>query len=303
MTTAAISPLATTAPHSVTPLRRDFHFEISPAQLDGWHADGRHVTHFINAMSVFFPVGERFFIHAVRHYRDRIKDPKLAKAVTGFIGQEAMHGREHEVYNAALEALGYPAVAQEKRIFALLEFMKQRLPKSMQLSGTIALEHFTAMLADILLKDERLMAGADPKLAAMWRWHALEETEHKAVAYDVWKAVMPNTLGSYVNRTSGLIIATVIFLSYLAVHYGEFAAADPHPKARSWRERLALPRWMFLRPAPFTRMVKPWLDYFKPGFHPWDHDNREFLAEMERFEASLAGVLAANGTERPQAAA
>jgi uncharacterized protein len=279
---------------AVTPVRRDVRFEISPAELDGWHAEGRSVTHFINAMSVFFPVGERFFIHAVRHYRDRISDPDLAKAVTGFIGQEALHGREHEVYNAALEALGYPAAEQEQRVIALLEFVKQRLPKSMQLSGTIALEHFTAMLADLVLKDERMMAGASPKLAALWRWHALEETEHKAVAYDVWKAVMPNTLGSYLNRTSGLIIATVIFLAYLARHHQEFVAADVNPVARGWRDRLALPRWMFLRPAPFTRMVKPWLDYFKPGFHPWDHDNRAFLDEIASFESRLSELLAAN---------
>ena len=28
-------------------------------------------------------------------------------------------------------------------------------------------------------------------------------------------------------------------------------------------------------------MARPWFDYFRPGFHPWDHDNRHFLHGIE----------------------
>jgi uncharacterized protein len=271
---------------AVTPVRRDVRFEISPAELDGWHAEGRSVTHFINAMSVFFPVGERFFIHAVRHYRDRISDPDLAKAVTGFIGQEALHGREHEVYNAALEALGYPAAEQEQRVIALLEFVKQRLPKSMQLSGTIALEHFTAMLADLVLKDERMMAGASPKLAALWRWHALEETEHKAVAFDVWQTVMGKGPVAYAERTLGLVLATVIFWSLVTPFFLRAVQAEGRlTDLEGWR---GWANHTFGRIGFMRRLLRPWADYFRPNFHPWDHDNRHFLEQLAAIEQRYA---------------
>ena len=34
--------------------------------------------------------------------------------------------------------------------------------------------------------------SADPAMAKLWRWHALEETEHKAVAFDVFQQVSGN---------------------------------------------------------------------------------------------------------------
>src|SRR5690606_34332316 len=84
-------------------------------------------------------------------------------------------------------------------------------PKSFALSGTIALEHFTALLADSVLREPRVSAGAEPHYAAIWRWHALEETEHKAVAFDVWEAVMGRGIRAYALRSLGLVLATIIF--------------------------------------------------------------------------------------------
>src|SRR3546814_16965350 len=56
----------------------------------------------------------------------------------------------------------------------------------MQLAATCALEHFTATLANAILADPAHLAGADAEAQRMWRWHAIEEIEHKAVAYDTW---------------------------------------------------------------------------------------------------------------------
>lgn len=179
------------------PIRRDLQFRLSPDSVDNWHADGPYVTHFINAMSLFFPEGERYFIHTVRHYRDRIGDPALQKAVLAFIGQEAMHGREHQEYNRLLADAGLPAQAVEAQVKRFLDALKAWLPPAAQLSVTIAQEHFTAIVADLVLNDLRLIAGADRRLSALWRWHALEETEHKAVAFDVYETVMGRGLRAY----------------------------------------------------------------------------------------------------------
>jgi len=277
------------------PTRRDFKFKLPKDRALDWHNEGRHVTAFLNTLSVFFPVGERFFIAAVRNYRDQIQDPELQRAVTAFIGQEAMHGREHEDYNELLAEAGLPVVRQEQEIKALLDWVQKHLPQSTQLSATIALEHFTAFLADRVLSDERVVGKGDPAFAKLWNWHALEETEHKAVAFDVWKAVFKPSVRSYAARTSGLLLASIIFLALVAKNYRENITADP--KAGNHLKGLAaLGKMLFVSPGVFSKSVIPWLDYFKPGFHPWDHQNAHYLQQLEGFSVDADDDLALTPT-------
>lgn len=261
------------------PTRRDLQFRLKPASVRNWHAQGPQVTHFINAMSIFFPVGERFFIHSVRHYRDRIADPELQKAITAFIGQEAMHGREHELYNELMLQAGVPVEKMEGRVNRLLEWAKRRLPPVSQLSATIALEHFTAIMADRLLRKPEMIAGADARMRALWRWHALEETEHKAVAFDVYRKVRGPTLKSYLTRSSGLLIATLVFIGFLHAYQRQLALADT--EHGRWEGFGNYMRFLFGKGGFVRDLAGPWADYFRPGFHPWDHDNREFLDELD----------------------
>lgn len=277
---------------AVMPVRRDLHFLLPQERISDWHDAGVYVSQFFNAMSLFFPDGERFFIHAVRHYRDRVSDPELQRAVSGFIGQEAMHGREHTECNEMLDRAGLPGSSQQQFVYRLLERVKRRAPHAMQLSATIALEHLTAIMASALLGDERVVGKAEPHFARMWRWHALEETEHKAVAYDVWRAVMPRNLFSYLLRVWGLIIASVIFWPLVMLFHWRILRADPAARGerfgyfRMWR-------WQFFSPGPLRYAMREWFDYFKPGFHPWDHDNRQHLKELEPLVRELEIAQAA----------
>ena len=134
------------APESVEVVRRDIRFDLNTADLRSWHPEGLHVAHFFNALSVFFPEGEKFFIDSVRHYRDRIDSPSLQRDVRGFVGQEAMHSREHRRYNAALERMGLPIAELEGRVKDHLETVCGRTSPQEQLAVTIALEHFTAIM-------------------------------------------------------------------------------------------------------------------------------------------------------------
>src|ERR1700749_2582671 len=135
------------------PVRRDLRFNLPKERACDWHVQGSHVTHFFNALSLLFPAGERFFMDSVRNYRDQIDDPVLKKQVLGFIGQEAMHTREHVAYNDLLQAAGLPAHKLDRRLWAILGFGKKWLPASVNLGVTVALEHYTAMLAGLLLDD------------------------------------------------------------------------------------------------------------------------------------------------------
>ena len=135
-----------------------------------------------------FPNGEDFFVDSVRNYRGLVDDdPDLKGRVKGFIGQESMHGREHRILNERLEALGYPTAAYDARLLRRANWMRRRVPKAVQLSVTAASEHFTSVLAHAVLSDEQTRATLfpSPEFELLITWHALEELEHKDVAFDV----------------------------------------------------------------------------------------------------------------------
>ncbi|MDP3856568.1 MAG: metal-dependent hydrolase [Stagnimonas sp.] len=276
---------------SILPIRRDIRFSLAAERISDWHPRGQVTTQFINTLSLFFPVGERFFIQAVRHYRDQVSDPELQKAMTAFIGQEAMHGREHEEYNDLMQQAGLPAVALENRVKALLERIKAVAPPSTQLAITIALEHYTALLADWVLSVDAVTRDTEPGYQALWRWHSLEETEHKAVAYDVWNAVMKDRPRAYAERAAVQLIATGLFMALVSVYTVRMVRADR--KARGLKQWRSLAGFLVGREGFLRRSFRPWLDYFKPGFHPWQHDNRHFLAEIEDFVRGQQALSAA----------
>ncbi|MGQ0618575.1 MAG: metal-dependent hydrolase [Panacagrimonas sp.] len=272
---------------AVMPTRRDLQFDLPAERVQDWVGDGSvHFTHLMNTMSLVIPVGERFFIDAVRHYRDQVGDPELKKAATAFIGQEAMHGREHDEYNARVFQRVPAAETFEKRVKTLLDVVQNKAPPSFRLSATIALEHLTAIMANGLLQDPRVTENAEPGYHALWRWHALEETEHKGVAYDVWEATQGKGAAAYANRAFGLVAATAIFWGMVIPHYVGFLRDEGKlADAKGWRSfyRMAFGEVGFLR-----RMVRPWFDYFRPGFHPWDDDNSRFLEGIEGFSQRYA---------------
>lgn len=273
---------------SILPIRRNLKFNLNPAKALTWHKDGLNVSQFLNTMSLFFPVGERFFIDSVRKYRDQITDPDLQKAVTAFIGQEAMHGREHDEYNNFVADAGVPLHAQEAAVAKLLKAVQDYTPDAFQLAATVALEHLTAILGGGLLDLPEIMEGSDEGYKAIWNWHALEETEHKAVAFDVYTTVIGNdrNLGAYALRTSTLVAATGIFFALMIPFYlHNVRIRGGLFDLKGWR---AVAKHTWGKKGIFRNITKPWLDWFKPGFHPWDHDNRE---QLENFEKLLGDIL------------
>ncbi|HDR9123791.1 TPA: metal-dependent hydrolase [Burkholderia vietnamiensis] len=283
----------------VMPVRRDLRFELAVERTKDWHAMGPHVTHFFNALSLLFPAGERFFMDSVRNYRDRIDDPLLKQQVLGFIGQEAMHTREHVEYNELMQANRLPARKLDKRIWTVLGYLKRKLPHSMQLAHTVAAEHYTAMLADWLLSDPTRLDGSVDGYRQMWLWHALEETEHKAVSFDVWNAAIRPGPRRYLIRIGAYLLTTLTFWPTVFLLHVTLLSRD---RAIRHRLRGMLRMIAFLygpRRGLFPRIAREWLSYFRPGFHPWDHDNRHHLARVDGLvAASRAASLPSVGRGR-----
>ena len=186
-----------------------------------------------------------------------------------------------------LQAQGYPVARLEKRVKRTLRLVSRTAPMRWQLGVTCALEHFTALMANLLLKDPRLLEGAHPAMAALWRWHAAEENEHKAVAFDVFKEIG----GTYPERVVIMFFATVIFWAFVVEHQAEFMAADGI--ALNPKEWAALVRFLFVEPGGMGALIPEYLAYYKPGFHPWQIDNRALLEAWKKDYATNAAYRAA----------
>jgi uncharacterized protein len=258
---------------------RNVQFALGDDIPRAWHGGRRSVTLFFNNLSVFFPAGERFFIQAVRAHADFVAEPALKNDVQAFCAQEGIHSREHEAYNSMLVRQGYPIAQMEARVKRILARTQRIASPLRQLAATCALEHFTALLASFVLEDPRTIAGAHPTLAALWRWHAAEENEHKAVAFDVYRAAG----GSWLRRCAVMLIASGIF--WFKVFEQQLRLMKHDGILCSPREWFGLLGFLLVRPGAMRRLVFPYLRYFSPRFHPWVLDNRALL---ERWRTEFA---------------
>lgn len=235
-----------------------------------WNGGDAYRTQLFNALSMSFPLGEQVFIDAVRAVpQECLLDPVLRAEVKDFIGQEATHRHVHVQYNKELERQGLPytrEAATKRRIRRI-----DCLSVTSRLAITCALEHYTAMLADGVLRHPHWLAGAEPHMHTVWSWHAVEETEHKGVAYDAYLAAG----GGYWRRVLwyayvSLIFAFETFLQTVFNLHGDGQLF----KARTWVSALKL--W-FGRKGLASHLARPTLDYLSPSFHPWQHDNRQLI--------------------------
>ena len=257
-------------------------FDYPESDLPKYFADGDIVvSHILAMLSSFFPEGEDFFVRSVRNYRDRITDPELKKQVAGFIGQEAIHGREHRRFNERLQGHGFPTRFVDRRTKIALDQLAARAPKHHQLAVTAALEHYTATIAEVLLGDERAQAlSSIPEVRHIFLWHAVEESEHKSVAFDVYQEVC----GDQKLRIRTMKVTSAVFLGALFANTLISLAKDPnarHPR-RLWASLRKLRENPFFTKGVWRRLM----DYNRPDFHPDDHDATELL---ERWRAELFG--------------
>jgi uncharacterized protein len=231
------------------------------------------LSHVGTALSSVFPDGEDFFVRSVRHYRDQITDPDLKRQVAGFIGQESVHGREHRAFNERLSEVGYPTRQVEWLTRKGLELRTKYAPPITNLAATAALEHFTATLAELVLTDEEVRRHfGHPAVRDLFVWHALEESEHKAVAFDVYKAVG----GSERIRVWTMKFIRIGFVLGMSVQIVASLARD---RAAYNPRRLVRSLRAFRRSPLVSRELWNQLkDYDRRDFHPDDRDTRELVA-------------------------
>ena len=283
MTAATVSK-TTPADLDVTP--RDIRFDLAEARKGHWLGGDPVATAVFNALSLTFPDGERLFMDAVRNYRHLLKG-KLLEDAKGFIAQEAIHSREHHQLNSLIDRDRYPVAEIEETIRGRVKMARER-GKMAMLVSTIALEHFTAMMAEMHARHRDLFDDTAPGIEQLWRWHAMEETEHKAVAYDVFQEVTKDWSPSrrYFVRCRAMFFVTLMFTRNISRYAARLLEADGYePKAAL----KAVKRFVWGNPGIFRRGWKTYFAWYRPGFHPWDQDDRaEFADWKAEFDAAVA---------------
>jgi uncharacterized protein len=277
MNAASVTP----ADLSITPRDRRFARETKPGRW--WHGDDPYATAFYNALSATFPKGEAFFVEAVRNHREGAP-PKLAEEIKGFTTQEVIHSREHDAFNQAAVDAGYDLAPLEEKVQARLDFTRSKPPIA-SLASTMALEHFTAIFAHELLADPRHLAGAEPEAQALWRWHSIEEIEHKGVAYDTWLHATQHwpRFKRWKVKTKVMLLASRNFTVDRTLGAIELLRQDGITGVRAWAGLL----WfMWVKPGMMRKMFSAWAKFFLPGFHPWNEDDRHLIRKYEA-EAAL----------------
>jgi predicted metal-dependent hydrolase len=287
-----------------TIIRRRVNIDFDSARAKRWHLGHRGMEDVLNAMSFIFPPGEKFFIDSVQYYRSRITDPVLEDQVKRFIYQEAMHSKEHARSNDVLALMHPYGPKFEKFVERVLNLNRRLAPHATQLAVTCALEHFTAMLADALLvRQEWIISESDPAFASLWLWHAVEETEHKAVCFDVYQSICGKGVFSYLQRVFAMASTTLMFVVAMSVGFrlirkknaetlgdsrSGSAATAPAQLPATAESPAPLPAdpnpletpslWLLFKDIS----LKLYFDYYRPSFHPWMHNNAPLIDEWKQ---------------------
>jgi hypothetical protein len=269
---------------------RNIEFGLSEAMPRYWFDGDPAKTHFMNALSTTFPDGEAFFVRAVLHYRDRIDSPELKAQIARFAGQEGTHAREHAAHVDLLVKQGYPALVKiNAEADRQGRWMNRKLPL-FSLASTAALEHLTAIMANRALRDPAYWREPmHPEIAPLWQWHAIEEAEHKAVAFDVLQQVSR----SHALRAVALVFAAASLWADNLVRFAYFTWKDGIAfQPRTWWTML---RFVWGPGGLYGSLWRDFFAWFRPGFHPWQQDNQalieERLADLRGYApASLAEV-------------
>lgn len=248
-----------------------------------YFANSPVMSHLLTALSSTFPIGEQFFVNSVRNVRDKVTDPKLQAQIAAFIGQEAMHSKAHSEFNDAWRRDDYNLDRFQAWIAKQDESLRKAHPK-LQLALTCAFEHFTAMLGGYILKHPEVLSTLDEDAMKLWVWHAIEEIEHRSVAFDVYEEVYGD------DRIRRLLMRSVTTGFASLVFYGTTRLI--------WQDKWkSLPKvggnlfGLYLLSKMLIQLIPEYLSYYQADFHPAKHDYTRLVNDWKIRMADEYGMI------------
>jgi len=235
------------------------------------------MSHFLTALSSTFPVGEQFFVNSVRNVRDKVSDPQLQAQIAAFIGQEAMHSKAHGEFNEAWRRDDYNLDSFQNWLNERDKYLRT-IPPKLQLALTCAFEHFTALLGGYVLQHPELLKTLDEDALKLWVWHAIEEIEHRSVAFDVYQHVYGD------DRIRRLLMRSVTTGFASLAFYGTTRLF--------WQDKWnSLPKiggnlfGLYLLMKMFVQLMPEYFAYYKKDFHP---SQKDYGRMVNYWKSSLA---------------
>ena len=252
------------------PVRRmDYQFKNTQKY---WCNNDPVYTHFFTGLSTLFPEGEAYFVRSVRHFRKEIKNPNLDKDIGAFIGQEAMHSKEHHAFHRAAEQYNLDPASLEKITGIAFKTIEKYFPKKWNLLLTLGIEHYTAVLVSYMMSDVNKMI-TDDTIRNLWLWHSIEETEHKAVVFDLYQEIYGTKLDAYIPRVIIFTFSLVLITTLTHISHISLLKRDKQLfNFKSWV------RFLKFGSKSYSIFIPRFLDFYRFDFHPNDHDESELVS-------------------------
>ncbi len=253
--------------HATPIVRSNLDFKLADVPRY-WFAGDPFLTRMFDALSLTFPDGERYFIQSVRLFRDQIQDPDLKQRVADFIRQEAQHGIAHDKMNQVMKDQGMPVDQFIQRLNKVFKFeLKYRSPQY-NIAMTAAAEHLTALMAETFYGEKETLQDAHPYVRALFAWHAIEEMEHRDVAFDVMQQV-----GNVheVTRKMALVLTTGLMFGFTLYRANVMLKCDGFNRTQRLKMNVRGLQWLFGKQGKLRKMQSQYRDWFKPDFHPSQH--------------------------------
>ncbi len=230
---------------------------------------------FVVALSGTFPPGEKEFIQSVRLFMDQVQDPKLIADVKDFTAQEGQHSFQHKLLNEAFDRLGYSATQVSEQFDEIEKEWTAERSDADRLAATVVMEHITAVMAHFALTRSEEFDPLPDSIQELLLWHAMEEIEHKSVAFDVYDECVGDR-----NRLRRQLMLHMILFPLGIRDFQRMLLRELGHKT-TWKERAEMARYL-LGPKGLVVSVLPrYLALLKPGFHPWDLDDSHLVEEWK----------------------
>jgi uncharacterized protein len=252
----------------VRPRRTYFTFPPDIPKL--WVNENPARTHLMNSFNLFLPPFERMIVRVIRdQILPRFTDPYLVEQARGFMRQEAVHGRAHMQFLENLRAQGYDIGAYMKFAEWFFErLLERRLGPKICLALVAAFEHYTDLLVPLTLETD-FLDGCDPRMKELFQWHAAEEVEHNAVAYEMLRVIDDN----YALHMTGNVLALSVVVGFILAGTALLLYQDGKLGDRETRRELR--EFFFTKYNAAGSLVRLFCQYARRDYRPGDVDYSE----------------------------
>ncbi|MEQ8859284.1 MAG: metal-dependent hydrolase [Pseudomonadales bacterium] len=238
------------------------------------------VSYSFTGLGLYVALLEPFIVKSLRRVLDRISDPELKENTDRFCRQEAQHYQQHERFNAVVLAQGYPGLQDrvdrlEADFRSYLEVRSDRF----RVGFVEGFESYTTQGAlEILSSRVCDHPRTNPGFGHLFRWHMLEEIEHRNVAFDVYQ----HLYGDYPYRAGMCWFAQRHMLRFISDCTRIMSAADVARHGRRCRVGVLARTVMALQPLP--KQIRSML----PGYSPHHYRIPDSLADLSARYTELA---------------